>query len=251
MLKTVIIEDDPFQMEIISDLLSGSFPSVKIISKAFNAKDGIEQISKGRPDLVFLDIDLPDRSGFEVLQELRGHFFDIIFVTAHEKFALNAYQYDAISFLIKPVKKEDISNALNKLNQKRRDQYSVQQVQGMIRELKDLYDNNQKIAVPTVKEINFIRVNEILRMEADGNYTTIYLSNGSPMLASIQLGEYEKQLSPDKFFRIHDKHLVNLRFVKTLTKGESSTVIMEDNSQLPLSRRRKEDFMKAVGKLFS
>jgi len=250
MIRTTIIEDDPFQMEIMSDLLE-TFPSIKIVSKAFNAAEGISQVIKDKPELVFLDIDLPDKSGFEILKEVPDHFFDFIFVTAHERFAIDAHKYDAISFLLKPLTEQAMSVALDKLNQKRKNQYSVHQVQSIIADLKSIYDNHQKIAVPTVKQINYIKVADIVRMEADGNYTTIYLTHGGSMVASTQIGEYEKQLSRDKFFRIHDKHLINLRFVKTLIKGDPGTVVMEDNSQLSVSRRRKDEFMKALEELFS
>jgi two-component system, LytTR family, response regulator len=250
MLKTVIIEDDRFQMEILCDLLEG-FPSVKVISKAFNAADGVSQVISGKPDLVFLDIDLPDKTGFELLKELPDHFFDFIFVTAHEKFALHAYKYDAISFLLKPLTKDAMQQALDKLSRKRKNQYSVHQVKAIIEDLRGHYGTSQKIAVPTVKEINYIKVAEIVRMEADGNYTTIFMTHGMPMLASSRIGVYEKQLSADKFFRIHDKHLINLRFVKKLTKGEAGTVIMEDDSQLPVSRRRKDEFLKVLDTIFS
>jgi two-component system LytT family response regulator len=251
MLKTVVIEDDPLQMEMMCDLLESSFPSIKVISKAYNAAEGIRQVMEGKPELVFLDIDLPDKSGFEILKELPDHFFDFIFVTAHEKFAIVAYQYDAISFLVKPLRKEALKLALEKLKQKRKNQYSVLQVQGLIENLKNLYDNPHKIAVNGLKEINFIKVMDIVRMEADGNYTTFFLTDGSKMVASTQIGEYEKQLPENKFFRIHDKHMINLRYVKSMTRGDTGTVIMEDNSQLPVSRRRKEEFLKILGTLYS
>ena len=251
MLKTVVIEDDPLQMEMMCDLLETSFPSVNVISKAYNASEGIAQVIEGKPELVFLDIDLPDKSGFQILKELPDHFFDFIFVTAHEKFAVDAYQYDAISFLLKPLSKESMQQALEKLKQKRKSQYSLQQVQGIIDNLRNLYDNHQKIAVPALKQINFIKVMEIVRMEADGNYTTIFLTNGTQMVASTQIGEYEKQLSRDKFFRIHDKHMINLRYVKSITRGETGTVVMEDDSKLPVSRRRKEEFLKVLVGLFN
>ena len=251
MLKTIIIEDDPFQMEIISDLLETSFPSVKIVSKAMNAEDGIREVSSLKPDLVFLDIDLPDKSGFEVLQELPDHFFDFIFVTAHEKFALQSYRYDAIGFLLKPITRESMQQALNKLARKRKNEYSVEHVQEIIEDMKNTYDNQQKISVPSLKMINYIRIMEISRMEADGNYTTIVLTNGKSLVSSKQIGDYEKQLAKNKFFRVHDKHLINLRFVKSFMKGESSSVEMEGGFQVPVSRRRKEDLLQVLEGLFA
>jgi len=251
MLRTIIIEDDKFQMEVMSDLLETSFPSIKIISRAFNAVDGIEQVINGKPDLVFLDIDLPDKSGFEILKELPDHFFEFIFVTAHERFAIEAFEHDAIGFLLKPVTKEKMQDALNKLNRKRKNQYSVVQVQAIIDDLKKIYNQNQKIAVPSLKEINYINVTEIVRLEADGNYTTIFPVSGKPMLTSKQIGEYEKQLSFNKFYRIHDKHLINLHFVKTFMKGDGGNVVMEDNAQLPVARRRKDEFLKSLDALFA
>lgn len=245
MLKAVIIEDTMLQMEMLRDIVS-DFPFVKITACAASASEGVTLITETKPDFIFLDVDLPDKTGFEMLHELKDHSFDVIFTTAHEKYALVAHQYDSISFLIKPVTRESLEEALDRLQRKRKNQYAAEQMHEVLNKLMSNYNGPRKIAVPTIKAINYVDVDDLLRLEADGNYTTIYFVKGQSMVASKQIGEFERQLEPGRFFRVHDKHLINLQLVKSFIKGDSGTVVMNDGSTIPVSRRRKDDFLKSL-----
>jgi len=251
MIKAVIIEDDPFQMRLLSDLLAESFPQINIAGKAGLSSEGVLLIREQLPELVLLDIDLPDKSGFEMLQELQDMQFDVIFVTAHEKYALKAHQFDTMGYLIKPINREKLEVALKKITDKRTRNNFGEQFHNLLHSVRNSYDLPQKIAVPSVKEIFYIPVKNIMRMEADGNYTTLYQMTGSPIIASRQIGEFESRLNGQGFCRVHDKHLINLRHVKSFIKGEAGTAVMEDDTHIPVSRRKKDDFLKSLDGMFS
>ena len=251
MIRTVIIEDDSFQMSILCDLVKESFPQLTVVGTGALSSEGVSIIRKEKPELVLLDIDLPDQTGFEMLQELSDMHFDVIFVTAHEKYALKAHQFDSMGYLIKPITKTKLDVALKKFSGKSAHPNMGTQFQNLLFSMRNAYDLPQKISVPSLKEIHYVPVKNIMRMEADGNYTTLYLVADQPVLASRQIGDFEERLSGQGFCRVHDKHLINLRYIKSFIKGESGIAVMEDNTQIPVSRRRKEGFLRAIDGMFS
>ena len=251
MTRAVIIEDDPLQMLIISDLISDSFPQIEIVGKGGLSSEGVMMIRSLKPDLVFLDLDLPDKTGFEMLNELQEIHFDVIFVTAHEKYALEAHQYDSLGYLIKPVTKQKLTASLKRIKEQGIQKDLGTQFQHLLQSVRNSVELPQKIAVPTLKEIHYIHIQDIIRFEADGNYTTLFQMNGQTITASRQIGEYETKLVGQGFFRVHDKHLINLRLVKSFIKGESGNAVMEDNSHIPVSRRKKEEFLRSLEARFS
>ncbi|HEX5001594.1 MAG TPA: LytTR family DNA-binding domain-containing protein [Bacteroidia bacterium] len=250
MLTTVIIEDDPFQLELLCDFLKAHFPEIHIQGKAGLSSEGVKLIRRLQPELVLLDIDLPDKTGFEMLDELHDQVFDVIFITSHKDYALTAHQYNSSGYLVKPVTKPALEQALKKLTDKQVRQNFGNQFARYINTLKNSGEQQQKLAVPSQKAIHYLEISDLLRLEADGNYSMIYEVNGGTILSSRQIGEYELVLSDRGFFRIHDKHLINLRCVRSLKKGESCILLLSDGSQLPVSRRRKDALLAKMGALY-
>ncbi len=250
-MKAVIIEDDPFHLEILRDILTDELPQITIIGQSNLCSEGIHLIRTVKPELVFLDIDLPDKSGFEMLEELSNESFDVIFVTAHEKYALKAHQFDSVGYLIKPIDKIELKKAVDKLTSRPHSRMQGNDFTSLLQSFRNTFEIPRKIAIQSIKEIQYVNIAEIIRLEADGNYSMLYMKDGLKILSSRQIGEFESRLRLFGFFRLHDKHLVNLKYVSSFLKGEGGTAILEDNTQLPVARRRKEEFLKLLDNLFT
>lgn len=250
-MKAVIIEDDPFHLEILSDLIREEFPQITIEGHGALCSEGIKLIRNLKPELVFLDIDLPDKSGFEILEELTDISFDVVFVTAHEKYALKAHQFDSVGYLMKPISKKEMKQVLERIISKSHKKLRGNDFSSLLQSFRNIFEIPRKIAIQSLKEIQYVNIGEIIRFEADGNYSKLYMNDGTSILSSRQIGEYEMRLKPLGFFRLHDKHLVNMRFVTSFMKGEAGVAILEDNTQLPVARRRKEEFLNLLDDLFS
>jgi two-component system LytT family response regulator len=250
-MNAVIIEDDPFHLEILRDLLKEEFPQISVIGQGGLWSEGVRLVRSLHPDLVFLDIDLPDKSGFEVLEELSDQQFDVVFVTAHEKYAVQAHQFDSVGYLIKPIHRDDLRQVIKKLTTKVHKRIQGNDFTSLLQTFRNTFEIPRKIAVQSLKDIQYVNISEIIRLEADGNYSKIYMNTGPYLLSSRQIGEYEVRLRPMGFFRIHDKHMVNMRYVRSFQKGEGGTAVLEDQTQLPVARRRKEEFLRLLDEIFS
>jgi two-component system, LytTR family, response regulator len=242
MLKTIIVEDDPLSMEMLCDLIEDFFPQLQIVERCNLSASAIRQIRQLQPDLVLLDIDLPDQTGLKMLEDLDTYDFDVIFITAHEKYALDAHQFESSGYLVKPVSKTLLENALKRVKSKKQKIHFGEQLRQFQKQLR-LPDLPQKIAVASQKETQFIDIKDIVRLEADGNYTTIFRDSKENIFSSKQIGEYENSLKPCGFFRIHDKHIINSKFLKSYIKGDGGLVTLHDQTELPVSRRKKEEFL--------
>jgi two-component system LytT family response regulator len=251
MTRSVIIEDDPFHLEVLSDLLKGSFQDIKILGTGGLSSEGVKLVRSARPDLVFLDIDLPDKSGFEMLEELKDEVFDVIFVTAHEKYALQAHRFDSVGFLLKPITRESLESALEKFKSKRNRHRQGDAFVDLIHEFRNSLDFPQKIAVPSTGEVRYINLRSIVRLEADNGGTIVHIENEPSIHSNRTFDEYESRLKGTGFYRIHDNHIINMRFVRSYMKGEEGFAILEDLTQMPVDKARSAGFTKLLDRLFS
>lgn len=241
--KTVIIDDESKARTMLKGLLAMHCQSrISVIGEAGCVKDGLAEIREKNPDLVFLDVQMPDGTGFDLLEQIPDIPFKVIFASAFDKFAIQAFKFSALDYLLKPVEVEALIEAVSKLDESER-------FREMNRKLEVLLSNKnsfEKIALPTLDGIIFVKIKEIIRCESDNNYTAIYLKNGEKIMVSRTLKEYDDMLTPFNFFRIHKSHLINLGFLSRYKKGEGGFVIMEDGAELEVSRRRKEEFLEAI-----
>ncbi len=250
-MKAVIIEDDPFHLEVLTDLIEKEFPQITIVGSGRLSEEGVRLVRSLKPDLVFLDIDLPDKSGFEMLEELPDESFDIVFVTSHEKYALQAHQFDSIGYLIKPINRDELVQVINKFTGKAHKRLQGNDFSSLLHSFRNTFEIPRKIAIQSMKDIQYVNISDIVRFEADGNYSDLFLNDGTKMISSRQIGEFEARLKRLGFFRVHDKHLVNMRYVRSFMKGDSGMAILEDQTQLPIARRRKDEFLRLLDDLFS
>ncbi len=246
-MKAVIIEDEQKSRDMLADILKKNFPQIAILGLGKNVAEGVELIQTLKPNLLFLDISMPDGTGFDVLEKVQGAKFDIIFTTATDKHALKAIKYSACDYLLKPIDIDDLKVAINRLIEKRSyNMPSMDNLQFLIQNLKRADDNYNKITLPTGNAYEIINIKDIIRCEADGSYTNFYLVGGKKLMVSASLKHYEDLLPENDFIRIHHHHLINMNHVVRFLKVDGGYAIMSDNTQLEISRRKKDAFLERL-----
>jgi len=241
-IKTVLIDDDKSAIIILQTLLTTNFPNVEIVGTANNVSEAVFLIDAIKPELVFLDINLPDGKGFDVIERVSNRDFQIIFVTAFDKYAVRAFEFSALHYLVKPVNLEMLKNAIERFNENK-----VEDIDTRLRVLRDsLKSKNEKIIIPSTDGLNIVKLGDIIRLEASDVYTLFYMTTGQRFVASKPLNNYEKILEDLPFSRVHSKHLINLMFVKRYVKGKGGSIILEDNTEVEVSVRKKADFLEKL-----
>ena len=245
-LKAIIIDDEARSRQALQIALTDYCPSVKIVSVAETPEDGIEAIIKHKPDIVFLDVQMPGMSGFDLLSHFHEIDFDVVFITAHDHYAIKAIRFSALDYLLKPIQIDELMAAVKKADEKKNHKHTNWQYRSLYENVRSNYNASGSIAVPTGDGLLFIKTQNIIRCEADGNYVLIYQSGKEKILITKTLGDLESMLDAKEFFRVHNSHLINLSHIKKYVKGDGGYVIMSDNSTVDVARRKKEEFMQKL-----
>jgi two-component system, LytTR family, response regulator len=248
MLKAVIIDDEPHAREKMLLLLQKYCPEVVVMATAKDATEGLSIIARHQPDLVFLDIEMPVLSGFDLLRQLESINFEIIFATAHDQYAIKAIKFSALDYLIKPIDFEQMQNAVHKAAKRIEEKTSAIQYQVLKENLQHTQTPMEQLAIPAQSGMLFVKVSDILYCEADSNYTHIYFTNKQKIVSSRVLKEYEELLKDNGFIRIHHSHLINRAHVAQYIKGEGGLVILRGGVSLSVSRRKKEEVIDKLKK---
>lgn len=243
-MKAIVVDDEKKSRSTLISSINKYAPDIDIIGDAASVVEALKKIKDLQPDLLFLDVQLPDGSGFDILELMPNLNFKIIFVSAYDKYAIDAFKFSAIDYLLKPVEPDLLVRAIEKSKKENK----LQSMEGKLNVLLSNRKNIEKIALPSANGLELVKVNEIVYCQADSNYTTFYLLDGQKILVSRSLKEYDEILSPQGFFRIHQSFLIKLSYVKKYIKGEGGTVILENGKELDVSRRRKESFLKAINR---
>ena len=249
MIRAIIIEDEPVSREMLTLMLQRHKAAIEIIDTCSNPTDGIESIAQHQPDLIFLDIQMPKMNGFDMLKKISNINFEVIFTTAFDQYAINAIRTSALDYLLKPVDDEDLTAAIEKCKNRMMEKKTKQQFENLFNNLNNNNPLDKTLALAASDGISFVKMCDILRVEANGRYAKFYLLNKETILVSKTLGDFEEILSANQFFRIHDSSIINLNHVKKYTRGDGGTVLLSDNTELDVARRRKEEFMKLIPKL--
>lgn len=242
MISGIIIDDEAKNIKLLQQMLEMHCPQVKILATETEAKNGLLLIDELRPQLVFLDVEMPHLNGFDLLKKLEPVSFETIFVTAYSHYAVEAFEHHATGYITKPINSEKLVAAVNTAI-RRIGEKSINQ------NLFSLLEQNVKKAAPdkiplsTSNGLIFVKLADILYCESSGNYTLFYLRNDTKITVSRQLGEYEKLLPEAEFTRIHDKYIINLSYIKEYIKGSGGDVVLENGKELPVASRRKDDFL--------
>ena len=246
MLRSIIIDDEPQNAGILKKDLLAHCSSVDVIDVCHSAKEGIMAIKKEKPDLVFLDIEMPWMNGFEMLEMLDEINFSIIFTTAHDQFAAKAFRLSAVDYLLKPIDANDLKEAVKKAQQKIEQQQGHVHIENLLRNIRQP-SSQQKIALPYKDGYEFIEVSNIIYCQAEGAYTKVFLANKKYILVSRSLGDIEELLPPDMFQRIHHSTVVNLNYISHFVRSDGGYVKLQTGEQLTVSKSKKEIVMERLG----
>lgn len=239
MLYSIIIEDELDAQNLLSNILKEYCPSVQVVGIASNMQEGIKLINSLQPKLVFLDIQLGERTGFQLLDQLVNPNFQLIITTAYPDFAVKAFQYEALDYVLKPYTPNNIISAVKRSEKKLNSDSVYQKLESLISEQR----NVAKINLHTAEGIILINIEDIIRVEADRAYSCIYLVNGQKELVSKPLKEIQEMLPSHLFYRLHTSHLINLHQLEKYSKEDGGYAVMSDQSKIPIARRRKNEFM--------
>jgi two-component system, LytTR family, response regulator len=244
MINAVLIDDEKHCLETLGLLLQRHCPEVHILEECRSAKKGVEAINKHQPDLVFLDIEMPMMNGFQLLEQFPEIGFAVIFTTSYDQYAIKAFRYSALDYLLKPIDPEELSAAVKKVAQKKNLPFA-EQFEILLKQIKHQGTGFDKIAVPTLEGFELIRADQIVRCEADDNYSHLYLKDGSKIVACRMLKEMEELLQEFKYFlRVHNSFVVNMNEVKKYVRGDGGYLLMSDGSNVSISKSRRESLIK-------
>lgn len=249
MLQAIIIEDEKRSRETLNGLLKLYCKNVNVVAEADGVQSGLDAIHKFRPDVIFLDIQMPDGSGFKLLESLGEINFDIIFTTAYDQYAIKAIKFSAIDYLLKPIFPDDLVVAVKKAEEKRDVRNTQKSVEVLLENINKPPAEPPKIILSTSDKINVVKVKDIIRCESDNYYTIYYFTNGKKLLVSKTLKENEELLREYNFIRPHKSHLINVMYIKSFLKQDGGYILMTDGSQVPVSRRKKEKIMEIISNL--
>lgn len=247
MLTAIIIDDETSSRNTLRQKLHNHCPEVNIIAECENAEEGIENIEQKKPDIVFLDVEMPRMNGFTMLQHLKNKNFEVIFITAYDHYAIKAIKISALDYLVKPVEVEDLKTAVEKAIQKRKQPPGNNRVELLLQNILDEKKEHQRIAISSMEGLQFVVTDDIIYMEANSNYTIFFLTGNRKITATKTLKDFEELLPASIFIRIHHSYLINKNGVEKYIKGDGGQVLMKNGVTLDVARRKKEEFMKAVG----
>lgn len=237
--RAILIDDEIHCNESLELLLAEWCPEISVVAKFNLPNKALEWLQSNKIDLVFLDIEMPRMNGFDMLSQLDKVDFDVIFVTAYDQYALKAFGYSAVSYLLKPVDNEELSMTLQRWAEKKEKTVTSNQLGLMYELLRNADKESKRIALPTSDGLEFIEIKSIIRCESDSNYTRIFCSNKTQYLICRTLKEVETVLAESGFIRVHHSHLVNPSYIRKLIRNSGGYVVMEDQSQIPFSRGKK------------
>jgi two-component system, LytTR family, response regulator len=248
MLRVVIIDDEPDAVKFIQGIIAEYCPNLEVAGIANSARDGVSVISQTQPDLVFLDVQMPHGSGFDLLSSFPQKTFDVIFITAYNHYAIQAIKFSAVDYILKPVNIGELIEAVNKVEQKRASrEYRNLNYSNLLENLKAPLPS--KLAIPTTDGIEYLNTSEIIRIEADRSYSWFFLTDKKKYLVSRNLKEYQELLQDLNFFRPHNSHLINMIFVKKFIRHEGGYIEMTDGSNVPISRGKRDLFLVQMSRI--
>ena len=248
MIRCVIVEDEEMARNVLKSLLAQYCQDVMVCAEADDIVSGKNMIETFRPDLVFLDIEMPGGSGFKLLTSMDEIDFEVVFITAYEQFAIKAIRHDALDYILKPIDPKELVAAVEKVKEAKYKKTLKKQYDSLLKNLDPEQLVVRKISLSTADKIHLIDVDDIIRCESDNYYTIIFFKDGSSLMVSKTLKEMDQKLEEYDFVRTHKSHLVNLRCIKNFIKDEMM-VVMTDGTKVPVSKRKKEKILEVINNL--
>lgn len=244
-LKAILVDDERSSLQNLERKLAEFCPDLTVIALSENPEEAIQLIGQLRPDVIFLDIEMPRMSGLRMLDELPDYSGEIIFTTAYNHYAVEAIRISAFDYLVKPVSIAELQNAVARLVKQKQSQ-TKERLEVLRQSLTESKSQEDKIAVPTAEGLEFLQIKNIVRIESSSNYSKIYMTEGRSMLVTRLLKDFEELLLPYRFYRVHHSHLINLACIQKYIRGEGGQVLLQNGDTVDVSRRKKEEFLRLI-----
>lgn len=245
MINAILIDDEPYCVEVLATLLQKYCPEVNLLATCASGEEGLKAIRDGKPDLVFLDVEMPHMNGFQMLEALPAVDFDLIFTTSYDQYAIKAIRFSALDYLLKPIDREELQRAVQKAG-RRTPAPLTQQLELLLQKINQPATRVNKVALPTMEGLQMITVNNIISCASDSNYTVLQLKDKQKLVVSRTLKEIEELLEEHSFLRVHHSYLANLNEVNKYVKGEGGYLVMSDGSHIDVSRSRKDSVVRKL-----
>jgi two-component system LytT family response regulator len=250
-IRSILVDDEPRGLTSLEKLLQLNCPEIKVIACCDNATDAYNQIRSMRPELVFLDVAMPGKNGFDLLRDLSDIHFEIIFVTAYNHYMTQAFRYSAVDYLLKPVEDELLVEAVRRADKRINQKTGMEHIETFLHNVRHTGETQKlKLCIHSIKGFQVVELKDIIYCEASSNYTNFYFSNRSMICASRPIHEYEALLEDSNFVRIHKSFLVNIEYIKEYVRGEGGCVILEGGKEVEVSRRKKDLLMRKMKERF-
>lgn len=247
-MTAVLVDDEKNALEMLEWMLQKNCPEVTLLAMCDSPLDALEKIKKLKPDVIFLDIEMPRLNGFDLLEQLGQHTSSVIFTTAYNQFAIKAFKVCAVDYLLKPVDPEDLKAAVQKV-QGQKAKMSTDQLDLLLSYMKPEKPRSKRIALTASDHLVFVETEKIIYCESDSNYTIFFLSDGQKIIVSKTLKDVEEILDGTDFFRIHASYLINMKHIIKFTRGDGGYVVMSNNQHITVSRKKKDDFFAMFSKI--
>lgn len=247
-MKTVLVDDEINALEMLEWMLQKNCPEVEIVAMCDSPLDALEKIKALKPDVIFLDIEMPQLNGFDLLERLGKHESDVIFTTAYNQFAIKAFKVCALDYLLKPIDPEDLKAAVQKAAQKK-NTVNQEQLDLLLSYMKPEKPKSKRIALTASDHLVFVETEKIIYCESDSNYTIFFLTDGQKIIVSKTLKDVEEILEGTDFFRVHASYLINMKHVSKFTRGDGGYVVMSNNQHITVSRKKKDEFFEMFSKI--
>jgi two-component system LytT family response regulator len=248
MLRALIIDDEPHMRDTLMKLMEVHCPEVQVVGQASGVATGAAAISEFHPDLVLLDIQMKDGTGFDLLYNLPSIDFKVIFVTAYDQYALQAFRYSAVDYLLKPVNPELLSDAVKRAGQMIQEHFNLQ-MRALEENLKSVNKQHKKIIIKTTENIHLLDMKDIISCESDSSYTTVHTSDGNKIVVSKTLKDYEDMLTDCGFYRVHKSYLINLLQIKRFERQDGGYIVMSNDLKIPVASRKRDELLQLFEKL--
>lgn len=245
MIKAIVIDDETNNQELICNLLRSYAENIQVAAVAGSVESGYQAIIEHQPDLVFLDIQMPDGTGFDLLKKFEKVNFKVIFVTAHQEYAIEAFKYSALDYLLKPLSPSNLISAIKKVEESFNSEELNLKLKTLLSNITEPAKTKRKIVLKTMERIYSVDLNDVIRFESDGGYTKVYLLDGKRIMVSRTMKEFDDLLSDVGFLRVHNSHLINMNYLFCFEKTEGH-IVMKDDSIVPVSNRKKEQLLELL-----
>lgn len=240
-IRAVIIDDEDHCRSTLSKQLEWFCPEVEIVAEGVTVETGLKMIRAHNPDVIFLDIEMPDGTGFDLIRNLDQENLKVIFTTAFDEYAVEAFKVNAIAYLLKPIEGDELANVIEKFSQEKKDEIG-ERLASLMKYLSEK-EKVKKVALPVMEGLQFVMIDDIVRAEASGNYTTVHLRTGKTLFISKTLKFILETVNSSKFVRVHQSHIINMDYIHKYIRGKNGQIILDDQTVVPVSRSKKDEFL--------